>query len=198
MIIGFSEDNPRQLAPTVGTKQVGATISAVPAIINSTTTSTIDELDFGSTRFKLGSLQSRLLQQVHQDLRQAHGEHKKIFERVTRRSTSTKALTRSLQDRKTYVLRALAAMTRSTSRRSLRWKDVKSSFRKSVKISANSNGWISIGDSCTEALSESEGTPRDSSTNIPEISSDINLKIPPVKACGFQSPISTNNIRKFQ
>src|ERR1041385_3866811 len=48
--------------------------------------------------------------------------------------------------KKPSVLRALGTETRSSSRRSLWWKDSKSNFQKSMKISANSNGWISLGD----------------------------------------------------
>ena len=39
--MGFAEANPRQLAPTVGTKQVGAMISAVPAITNPATSAAL-------------------------------------------------------------------------------------------------------------------------------------------------------------
>ena len=39
--MGFAEANPRQLAPTVGKTHVGFTISAVPAIDNSATSSAI-------------------------------------------------------------------------------------------------------------------------------------------------------------
>src|SRR3954469_2572387 len=92
----------------------------------------------------------------------------------------------------------LTTNTQNSSWRSLRWKDWKFNFRKYVKISTNSNGWISVGESRTEALSEYDGTPRDSSTKIPDISSNINLKIPLVKACGIKSLISTKKLRKFQ
>src|SRR4051812_32130830 len=60
----------------------------------------------------------------------------------------------------TTALRTLAMATQNSSRRSLQWKDSKLKFPKSVKLSAHSNGWISLGDSRTEALSEFDGTSR--------------------------------------
>ena len=123
LTLGFAEADPRQLAPSVGKTCALDHGSTAPIYIDSRRS-----IDFGKTRFKLSSLQSQILQQLHQDLCQAHEENKKIFERVTRRSTSTKALTRSLQDRKTSVLRALATVPQSSSRRSLWCKDAKSKF----------------------------------------------------------------------
>ena len=129
LTLGFAEADPRQLAPSVRKTCALDHGSAAPIYIANRRS-----IDFERTRFKLGSLQSRLLQQLHQDLRQPHGENKKIFERVTRKSTSTKALMCSLHDRKTPVLRALATVPRSSSRRSLQWKDAKSNLKKYVKF----------------------------------------------------------------
>jgi hypothetical protein len=68
------------------------------------------------------------------------------------------------------------------------------SFPQAVKISTDSNGWIFLGDSRTETLSESDGTPRDFGKLITEIDSDIESKIPPVEACGIQSHTTTKNL----
>jgi hypothetical protein len=95
---------------------------------------------------------------------------------------------------RTSALRTLPTATRNSSRRSLRWKDAKLSWPQAAKISADSNGWISLGDSRTEALSESDGTPRDFGKLIPEVDSDINSKIPPVKTCGIQSRTTSLNL----
>jgi len=53
------------------------------------------------------------------------------------------------------VLRTSPTTTRNSSRRSLRWKDSKSSLLQAVKISAHSNGWISLADPRTEPVSRS-------------------------------------------
>ena len=89
------------------------------------------------------------------------------------------------------ALQTLPTATRNSSRRSLQWKDAKLSWPQPVKILEDSNGWISLGDSRTEALSESDGTPRDFGKIIPDVGSDIKSKIPPVKTCGIQSRTTT-------
>src|ERR1041385_2392590 len=84
LTMGFAAVHPRQLAPSVGTAQVGNAISAAPssAISKSTTPST---LGFFNNYIK-----------IYIKLTE---KRRKNFERATRRSTSTKVLKRSLQDK---------------------------------------------------------------------------------------------------
>ena len=176
------------MAPTVGTTRAGITDSAASIYINNR-----QSVDSGGTRSNSGPSHSRRLRHLHQ----AHGKNVENFERATRNSISTRTLTRSLQDRKTSALQTLPMVTRHSSRGSLRWKDAELSWPQPVKISANSNGWISLDNSRTEALSESDGTPHDFGKIIPDVGSDINSKIPPVKTCGIQSRTTTQKIEQI-
>ena len=98
----------------------------------------------------------------------------------------------------TPVLRTSPTATRKSYRRSLRWKDAKSSFLQIVEIPSSSNGWISMDDSCVESLSKPVETPRDLGKTINKVNSDINSTIAPVKVCETQSRSAAKNWRLFQ
>src|SRR3954470_22522570 len=86
LTLGFAEADPRRLAPSVGKTCALDHGSAAPIYIDNRRS-----VDFRRTYSSWVYHHLGFFKQLHQ----AHGENKKILERVTRRSTSTKALTHS-------------------------------------------------------------------------------------------------------